>query len=153
MAEDFRARGSAHVLGREQILDAERNAPERTALALPDAGIGRARHVAGQIRRWPHKSIERARRFDRTEVRLCQFKRRKGFVREAGSGLGDRQRCQIGHLSTGLQKKGDSVLSLAGSSREIGWLALVSASSWSSTASIALSGSAALPWRSPALRA
>ena len=129
IAEDFRAGGGAHAFGREQILDAERNAAERTALALRNAGIGRARHGAGLIRRFQHKGIERARRLDRLEMRVGQFKRRKGFVREAGSGLGERQRCQIGHLSTGLQKNGDSVLSLAGSSREIAWLALSAASS------------------------
>ena len=84
---------------------------------LAIAGIGRARHGAGLIRRLQHEGIERARGLDRLEMRVGQFKRGKGFVREAVSGLGERQRCQIGHLSTGLQKNGDSVLSLAGSSR------------------------------------
>src|SRR3981081_1517821 len=128
------------------MLDAERNAGERPALTLSDAGIGLARHGAGLIRGFHHKGVERARLLDRLEVRVGQFKRGKGFVREATSSLGERPRCQLGHLSTGLQKNGDSVLSLAGSSRK--FLALSAASSASSTASIALSGSAGLPFPS-----
>src|SRR5947208_1362958 len=69
---------------------------------------------------------------------------------EAVTGLGDGQRCQIGHLLIGLQKNGESVLSLAGSSL-FGRVRSL-ASSASSTASTALSGSAALPCRSIASR-
>src|SRR6202048_3632048 len=152
IAENFRARGGTHVFCCEQILDPERNASERTALALRDFRIGLARRGAGLIRRFHHKGIQRARGLDRSEVRVGQYKRCKGFVREASSSLGERQRCQIGHLSTGLQKNGDSVLSLAGSSREILLPSLSAASSASSTASKALSGSAALPCRSIASR-
>src|SRR6185437_7138225 len=49
IAKDFRARGGAHAFGREQILDAERNAAERSALAFRDPGVGRLRHGAGLI--------------------------------------------------------------------------------------------------------
>src|SRR5947209_18438585 len=44
IAEDLRAGGGADVPGREQILDAERNARERTALASCDLRIDLARH-------------------------------------------------------------------------------------------------------------
>ena len=59
---------------------------------------------------------ERTRRFDRGKVRVRQFKRGERLVREAFAGLGDRHRCQVSHLLIGLQKNGESVLSLAGSS-------------------------------------
>ena len=65
IAEDVRAGGGAHALGGEQILDAERNAFERAALALRDLGVRLARHGARLLRRLQHKGIERARRFDR----------------------------------------------------------------------------------------
>src|SRR5215218_755177 len=102
------------------------------------------------IRRFQHEGVERARRLDRGKVRVGQFKRGKRLVREAIPGLGDRQRYQIGHLLIGLQKNGDRVLSLAG----VSFLGRVrsDASSASSTASIALSGSATLPCRSIASR-
>ncbi len=41
IAEDLRARRGAHVLGREQVLDPQRNAGQRTALALGDLRVDR----------------------------------------------------------------------------------------------------------------
>src|SRR5689334_24253420 len=94
--------------------------------------------------------VERARRLDRRKMGVGQLEGCKRLFREAVPGLGERQRYQVGHLLIGLQKKGDRVLSLAGSSLRARTLS--AASSWSSTALTALSGSAFLPCRSIASR-
>ncbi len=99
LVEDLRARGGAHALGAEQILDAERNAFERTALTFREPRIGGARHVARVIRRLLHEGIERARRLDRADVGVGQFKRGDVFLAQPLPGLGQRQRGQVGHIS------------------------------------------------------
>ena len=67
------------------------------------------------IRRLQHERIERARFLHRLQMGVGQLKRGERFFREAITGLGERHRCQRGHLLIGLQKNGESVLSLAGS--------------------------------------
>src|SRR6185437_4354973 len=131
-------------------LDPERNAGERTAIALADLAVGLARHGASLLGRLQHEGIKRTRFLDRLQMGIGQLKRGERLFREAIPGLGERHRREQCHLLIGLQKNGERVLSLAGSS----FLARSRscASSWSSTASIALSGSASLPCRRIASR-
>ena len=56
-----------------KILDAERQAFERPALAFCQPRIGRSRHRAGAIRRFQYECIERARLLDRGKMRIGQF--------------------------------------------------------------------------------
>src|SRR5262249_11970838 len=121
IAKDLRAGGGAHALRREQILDAERNAVERAALAPRLTRVGLTCHRPRLIRRLQHIGVEETRALHRLKMRFGQFDRGQGLRREAVAGLGNRQRRQIGHFSTGVQTKGewvDKVLSADASSAQ-----------------------------------
>ena len=62
------------ALRAEQVLDAERNAFERTGLAGGDAGIRGLRHVARLVGRHRHIGVQRAiGSLDRADIGLRQF--------------------------------------------------------------------------------
>ena len=61
IAQDVAARRGAHALGAEQILDRQRQAFQRAALALRQPRIGRRRHLQRAFRRLGDEGVERPR--------------------------------------------------------------------------------------------
>ena len=76
IVEDVRARGGAHALGAEHVLDAERDAFERAAPRLSRCARRRPCAIArAALRRLQHIGVERARLLDRGEMRVGEFGR------------------------------------------------------------------------------
>ena len=76
IAEDFRARGGAHALGANRSLMPSGMPASGPPSPFAILASGLARHGARLIRRLHHEGIERARGFDRVQMRVGQFKRR-----------------------------------------------------------------------------
>uniref|UniRef100_A0A0N4ZAQ8 Amidohydrolase family protein n=1 Tax=Parastrongyloides trichosuri TaxID=131310 RepID=A0A0N4ZAQ8_PARTI len=92
------AGGRLHALGAEQVLDAQRRAFQRPALALGQTGVAGPRLCQRLVRR--HLDIGVQRRvggLDIGQEGLGQFFRREGLGLQAVDGVGQRQLGQIGH--------------------------------------------------------
>ena len=95
-----------HALCRVEILDAERNALERSRLALGDARVRCLGHGAGLFGCLHDIGIEHAGALHGGEIGVSQFECRKFFLREALARPGDGERGECHHSTTfGTMKK------------------------------------------------
>ncbi len=101
MVEDARTRGGAHALGREHVLDAERDAGERAALAFRELCVGRFGHRARPLRRLQHDGIERTRLVDGGKMCVGKLEGGDLFLTQLVARLRERQRGRIGHSDGG----------------------------------------------------
>ena len=101
------ARRGAHALGAEQILDRQRQAFERAALAFRQPRVGSRGHRQRLFRRLGDEGVERARLFDRRDKAAVNSRRGNlsGLQRVARLGQGHGNR--IAHADT-LTDKGFS---------------------------------------------
>ncbi len=84
--EDVAAGLGVDAFGAEQVLDAERNAFERAALALRELRVRRLRHVARLVRRHGDIGVEHGiGALDRREIGVGQFDRGESPWRAASS--------------------------------------------------------------------
>ena len=90
----------AHPLGGIEILDAERNAFERSGLAFGELFVGFGGHGQRLIGRFQHIGIERTRLFHRRQMHLGQLAGRNRFGAKRITGFGKCQLCQIGHATS-----------------------------------------------------
>ena len=74
--QDVRAGGGAHACGAEHVLDAERDAGERAALAVRQRRIGTCRHLARPLRGLENEGVERTCAAHCSDVGLGEFRRR-----------------------------------------------------------------------------
>ena len=96
LAENVRAGRGANVFRAEQILDAERDAFERTALAFAEPRIAGLRHLERPLGRRQHIGVERRGSLDGVKMRLRQLLRGKGLGAQAVAGFGNGEVCQFG---------------------------------------------------------
>ena len=96
--ENVAARLGVGALGREKVLDAERNALQRAALALRQTRVGRGRHLPCLVRRDGDIGVERAiGGLDRRQVGIGQFAGGDLLRDKLGTRFGDRQSGQFSH--------------------------------------------------------
>ena len=69
----MRAGGGPETRRAEQILDAERQTFQRTALAFGQSLIRRTRHLAGVLGRFQYEGVERIRCIDGRQMCLGKF--------------------------------------------------------------------------------
>src|SRR6185312_4579944 len=98
--EDVRGGACQDTLGAEQILDRERDAVERPALALREAFVAGRRHVERQLRGFGDEGVERPRRLHPRDIGPGQLARGKLFASEPGARRGQRQRRECAHSTT-----------------------------------------------------
>ena len=96
--EHMAARLRVHAFGAEQILDPERNAFERTALALRQLRVRRLRHLARLVRRHGDIGVERrVGALDRGEIGVGDLGRLDLLGAQFLARFGNRQFGQVAH--------------------------------------------------------
>ncbi len=95
--EHMARRLGVDALGCEQVLDAERNAFQRPALAFRQPGAGGPRHGAGLVRSFDNIGIEHAGPLHRREIGIGQFKRRKVLAAKSIARGGNGEGGERGH--------------------------------------------------------
>ena len=98
--KDVRSRRGQHVLRAEQVLDAQRNAIERTRRSGSNALVAFRRCSACDLRCFGHEGIQRPRLLDGPDVRVRQFGCRERLLLQPVAGLGDRQVGELAHSTT-----------------------------------------------------
>ena len=96
--EDVRGGGGRHVPGTEQILDRDRDAVERPALAAAEPRVGGSGHVERPLRGLGNERVERPRRLDRRDMGFGQLARRERLRAQPGPRLGQGEvgQCEVG---------------------------------------------------------
>jgi hypothetical protein len=89
--EDVGAGGRQHVFGAEQILDRERQAVERSRLALRAPGVRSLGHGERPLRGLGDEGVQGPRRLDGGDVGLGQLPRRNRAGRQPVAGFCERQ--------------------------------------------------------------
>jgi hypothetical protein len=90
------------ALGREQILDRERDALEQAGLTGRQPAVGRIRHRPRLLGRLGDEGVEAACRCHGLLMGFGQFTRRELPARQRRAGGGERQAGRLGHHSTTL---------------------------------------------------
>ncbi len=87
-----------NAFGGKQILDAERDALQRAALALDELGVGGFRHVARLVGGDGDIGVERRiGAIDRCQIGLGDLGRGDLLAAQLGARPGDGEMCQVAH--------------------------------------------------------
>ena len=94
--ENVAASLRVHALGRIEVLDAERQAFERTRVACGEARVAGLRHLQRLIGGDGDKGVEALRRLDRVEMGVRQFDAGDFARAHRVARLGEREEVEIG---------------------------------------------------------